>query len=128
MKRTQRQLLRRLIRQRSETSGALLKKEKSWDQRGIGSIRAKLARIDAEIAEISPGFNVADIRPLKKGPPVIAVDKGDFTDNLLALLIEAAGGPISTAELREQMQERFGIPHETSAQRNRASRQILLRL
>lgn len=128
MKRTQRQILRRLIRQRSETSGALLKKEKSWDQRGIGSIRAKLARIDAEIASLSPELDIQDIRPLKLVQPAHTSDIHRFTDNLLSLLIETAGEPISTAKLREQMQQRFGFPHETAAQRKRISIMISQRL
>lgn len=128
MDRAQRQKLRHLIRERSETSGDLLKKEKSWDQRGIESIRGKLARIDAEIAELSPGLDVHDIKPLKKGPYIIAVDKGDFTDKLLSLLIETGGEPIATAELRERMQSRFKVPHETAAQRKRVSSLISVRL
>lgn len=124
---TKRQKLNNLIRLRAETSGALLQKEKSWDQRGIGSIRAKLARIDAEIAKMSPGLDVNDIRPLKILNRA-AADTGKFTETLVNLLIDTAGKPISTAELREQIQIRLGIPHKTAPQRKRISIMISQRL
>lgn len=123
-----RQKLRRLIRERAEADGALLRKERSWDQRGIASTRAKLARIDAEILLLNPEVDVKDIRPLRLPLPVHTADTRGFSDKLLSLMIETGGQPVSTAKLREQIQERFGIPHNTSAQRKMTSEKILMRL
>ena len=127
-KNDRRQQVRRLVRERAEVAGQILRKERSWDQRGIASTRAKLARIDAEILSLNPEVDVKDIRPLRLPLPVHTADTRGFSDKLLSLLIETGGQPISGAKLREQMQERFGIPHDTSAQRKLTSEQIFFRL
>ena len=128
MDRKQRQRFQQLIRQRAETSGVLLRKEKSWDQRGLGSIRAKLARIDAEIVSMNPEIDVHDIRSLRHPLPVNTTDTRGFSDKLLALMIETDGQPISTMELREKLQARLSLPSETAEQRKYISIMISRRL
>lgn len=109
--------LNKLVKERAYTAGELKRKRRAIDQRGIGSIQAKLSRIDQQITSLNSEVDPEVIRAVIKKRTKLPLERGRFTAELARIMIESAGTPISTTEIRLQLGERLGLPTATADDR-----------